>query len=190
MPAGKGLTAKEQLFVQHFLKTLKVLDAYRAAGYPPRHETKHANMIMRRPRIIAAIAAVQDVSLREVGLDAKEIKLEIRRLSLADPAQCLDVDGNLLPLRQMPADIRACIKKIEVMKRNEVAGDGKQDLVTKVEFWDKPAALAMAAKHLLLLVDRVEVVHRYPHAHLTDEELRQKLIEAAAEPKRLTGGHE
>jgi len=177
----KRLTPKEEQFVSAYLVNLNKTEAARAVGYSPKHAKKHAFLIANRPHVKAALAAKQAAQVSKLDLTAEGVKEEIRRLSHLDPAQCFDAEGKLLHLSKMPATVRSCIKSVEVLKRNTTAGDGLQDEVTKIQFWEKTAALQMAAKHLLLLVDTVRHEHRFPHAELSDDELRQALKDALAE---------
>jgi phage terminase small subunit len=52
--------------------------------------------------------------------------------------------------------LRRAISGIEVLKRNVTAGDGQMDSVHKIRLWDKTKALDSLAKHLGLMVEKVE----------------------------------
>lgn len=172
----KPLTPKEALFVAHYLKSLNATQAAIEARYSRKTAKQIGSQLLAKPHIIAAIAAKQAPSLSKLDLTAEGIKEEIRRLAHFDPALLFDATGKLLHLKDMPPEVRACVKSVEVLKRNTTAGDGQMDEVYKVQFWDKPSALQMAAKHLLLLVDTVKHEHRFPHAELTDAQLDEQLL--------------
>ena len=81
---------------------------------------------------------------------------EIRRLAFADVRSFFDEHGNLKPIHELMEEQGACLASFEVVKKNGEAGDGQVDIIHKVKVWDKLKALEMAAKHLGVLVDRVE----------------------------------
>lgn len=175
---SKTLTPKEQKFVAAYLIDLNATAAATTAGYSRKTAKQIGSQLLKRESVRAAIAAKQAPVLTKLDLTAEGIKEEIRRIAHFDPAMLFDATGKLLHLKDMPAEVRACIKSVEVLKRNTTAGDGVQDEVYKVQFWDKPSALQMAAKHLLLLVDTMKVEHQFPHAEMTDEELDAALRDA------------
>ena len=179
----RKLTPRETKFVACYLVSLNGADAAREAGYSAKGAKQRADELLNLPAIKAALAEKQAVVLTKVDLTAKDVKEEIRRLSMFDPRGCFDAEGNLLHIKDMPVEARASIKSIEVMKRNTTAGDGVQDIVSKVSFWDKPATLSMAAKHLKLLTDTVTVEHRFPLAGLSEAEIDTALEEALAKRK-------
>lgn len=71
---------------------------------------------------------------------------EAARIGLLDPARLFDEKGNLLPINDIPAEVRAAIASIEV---GEVEIDGEVTTrVKKIKLWDKNSALEKLMKHL------------------------------------------
>ena len=171
-------TPKEKRFIARYLTHLNATQAAKEAGYAPKSAHVTASRLM--VKLKKHIQPQQAEQLQSAKLDAETIKEEIRRLSTFDPRECFDAQGNLLHIKDMPPAARASIKSIEVMKRNLTAGDGLQDIVSKVQFWDKPASLGMAARHLKLLSDAVTVEHRFPLAGVPDDDLTAALEAALA----------
>ena len=99
----------------------------------------------QRVRDMLADAIDPDHALREAG-----------RLAYSDIRALFDEAGNILPVKQWPEGLARSIAGIDVLKRNVVSGDGKQDEVLKVRLWDKVRALEMLFKHLGLLKDTLE----------------------------------
>lgn len=89
-------------------------------------------------------------------IDPNRALREIATLAYSNIQGVFDNRGNLLPPHKWPEDVARTVRKIEVVKRNITVGDGLLDDVHKVEFWDKLKALEMLAKHLGLLVERME----------------------------------
>jgi phage terminase small subunit len=80
----------------------------------------------------------------------------ISQIAQADPRRIFDAQGRLLPVREWPDDVAACIASIEVVKRNVYSDDGAVDDVIKIKHWDKMKALEMAAKHYGLLIEKLQ----------------------------------
>jgi hypothetical protein len=94
--------------------------------------------------------------LQAVDLSATRTLEELQRIAFFDPAGCFDAAGNLLPLAEMPPDVRAAVASVKVVKRNLTEGDARVDEVYEVTFCDKVRALEQLAEHFGLLVERVE----------------------------------
>ncbi|MBK7017562.1 MAG: hypothetical protein IPH39_18880 [Sulfuritalea sp.] len=63
---------------------------------------------------------------------------ELARIGLFDPGELFAEDGSLLPIKNMPPEVRAAIASIEV---EEIDADGKViGRVKKVKLWDKNSA--------------------------------------------------
>jgi phage terminase small subunit len=76
---------------------------------------------------------------------------EYARIAFADIAQAYDDRGNLLPVQQMPEDIRRALAGVEV---TELFGDGKAiGRLKRVRFAQKVPALDSLAKHLGMFQD-------------------------------------
>jgi hypothetical protein len=97
---------------------------------------------------------------------------------------CFDATGNLLPLADMPAETRAAVASVRVVKRHLTSGDGRADEVHEIRFWDKMRALEDLAKHFGLLAERIEhigsvdLVHRLQAARLRGKPVPAVLVEA------------
>jgi hypothetical protein len=90
--------------------------------------------------------------LELADITAERIALEIGRVAFSDPGQMFDANGGLLPIQDMPEDIRRCISGFDVEKRtetvwNEKANDGEGDfekqiyIVMRPRLWSKNQAL-------------------------------------------------
>ncbi len=89
-------------------------------------------------------------------IDPDRALREMARLAYSDLRDLFDAEGKLKPMKDWPDHAAASIKGIEVMKRNLTAGDGVAEDVVKITTWDKVKALEMLAKHMGLLVERME----------------------------------
>lgn len=172
--ATRKLTAqqREARFVAAYLRSLDATAAATECGL--RHPKQEGHKLLHKPHVRSQIEREQAKQIARVGMDAERIKTEINHLATLDPGECFDAQGMPIPIKQLPPHVRACIREVDVI----VSPQGAVRSV--IRFWDKPKALALAAQHLRLLAPtEVNVNHRFQHAHLSDEELQQKLLDAA-----------
>ena len=108
------------------------------------------------PKTLAKEAG-QRAYLEAEGISAARVLEEYRRVAFGDIAELYDDEGRLLPIRQMPRPIRDMLASVKSTKKNLTSGDGVQEDVVEIKRWDKIRALDSLAKHLGLLVDRVDV---------------------------------
>lgn len=96
-----------------------------------------------------------------LGLTPARILLELGRIALADIGQAFDAEGRLLPLHEMPEDVRRAIAAIEVEEIFTGRGEDRVfvGVLRKVKFWNKDKALQTIATHLGMLVEvrRIEM---------------------------------
>lgn len=88
-------------------------------------------------------------------LRAADVLEEIRKVAFVDLSTAYDDDGKLLPLKEMPADVRRSLVSMET--QGIKLTDDTAVMVTKVKLADKLRALEMLAKHFKLLTDVQEV---------------------------------
>jgi phage terminase small subunit len=106
-------------------------------------------------RVRQAIQEAQARRAARVEVQADDVLRELLRIARADIAQAFDESGALLPVQEMPEDVRRAIASIEV---EQVGGDdGAVSFVKKVRFWDKSKGLELLGKHLKLFTDKVEL---------------------------------
>ncbi len=102
----------------------------------------------------------------------ERVELELRRIAFNDIVGAYIArkgkhsrDFTLREVHEMPLDVRACIRSIDVVTKNLTAGDDAQDTVVKVTWWDKTKALELCARSLGMLKDTV--VHEWDEGQLS-----------------------
>jgi len=159
------LPPKETRFVQHYLISLEATAAYKAAGYTTKGKSANvgASKLMKKPRIIAAIAAGQTKVAAQTGLTAARV-LEHLRARLEEPMgniKDLFNGDNLKPMSQLTHAQAAQIAGIDVVKQNLHPNDGKTDVVHKVKALDLRGihikAIELGLRHFGLLHDKHEL---------------------------------
>lgn len=161
----RSLTPKQERFVAEYLVSLNATDAARKAGFGKKAASSVGYEYLRKPQIAAAVAARQAAQFVRLELSADDMKRANTEIVDFDPASLVGPDGNYLPLKDIPAAARRCLKRVRVHKLNLTSGDGKIDQVIDYEWHDKHAALDRDYKRAGLLKDR------HIHVHLSLEDL-------------------
>lgn len=120
-------------------------------------------------------------------LTIQRVELELRRIALFDPRKLIgrvkksSRQFTLREIAELPDDVAAAISSFDVVLDNQTAGDGHQDTVVKVRWYDKRDTLALLAKHFGYVTDKVTIA--------LEPELRS-LLEAGRmrNAQRLAGG--
>lgn len=148
---------KRARFVDAYLETLNGAQSAARAGYVGTHLDRRAGLLLAHPWVSAAIARRRAIQIEQADLSAVRVLEELRRLAFVDARDFFRADGTLKPLGELTPEQSACVASFEVVIKNTAAGDGVQDKVHKLKFWDKTKALNDLARHFALLVDKVQV---------------------------------
>lgn len=161
------MSPKQHRFSEEYVLDLNGTAAARRAGYTGTNATLNvtACRLLHNAAVADRISALQVDRSRRTGITSDVILGELLRLARTDVSQAFDADGNMLPINQMPEDVRRSISSIEVNEehhRSALGTDGESDRrkitnVKKLRFWDKKGALELLGKHLRLFVDKIEV---------------------------------
>jgi phage terminase small subunit len=79
-------------------------------------------------------------------LAVERVQTELARLCFSDIRNVFHEDGSPKPLRELDDDTVAAIERYEI--RESVVGGQVVGRTIRVKFWDKNAAIGMAARHL------------------------------------------
>lgn len=160
----KELEPRQKLFVKEYLVDCNGTQAAIRAGYSAKTAGEQAPRLLANVRIKEAVQNGLKEKYHRFDLTAERVLLEIHRLANYDITKAYDKDGNLLPLHEMPEDVRRAISSVEtesVMRDNKDPTDPEADktmvTVKKIKFADKRGHLDLLAKHFKLLVDKIEL---------------------------------
>lgn len=193
------LNMRQARFVTEYLVDLNATKAAERAGYSPRTAYAQGSRLLTHAEVAAAIQA--GVAKRQVRLElsADRVLQELMRVALVDLGGAYDAKGNLLPVHEMPEDVRRAIAGIKVFEEFDGFGEDRVKVgeVREVKFWPKVDALRDLGKHLKLFVERMEHTGKdggpikteggpFDLGSLTDEQLRQyrAIVAAGAAPAR------
>ena len=155
---GGELTPQQELFCQEYVKDLNGKRAAIRAGYAEDSAQMQSSRLISNDKVQQRIIELNNEKLNAVKVDAQTILSELLKLATSDIRQLFDEKGALLPPDQWPDNIARSVSSIQVDELFEFDnGQRNQTGYTKkIKLWDKNAALDKLAKHLGLLVDKVE----------------------------------
>lgn len=151
------LNSNQIRFVREYLIDLNATDACLRAGYSkknPKNAHKIGPRLLKEPWIEEAIQKEMDKRAKKTGLNSQKILESILELALFDIGRAYDDNGAMLPLKQMPPDVRRAISSLDVSEIN--INGNKMGEIKKVKYADKLKALELLGRHLKLFTDRVE----------------------------------
>jgi phage terminase small subunit len=155
-----ALTVRQSRFVEAFLKNPNATEAAVAAGYSRKTAYAQGSRLLKNAEVARAIAEAQGRRAERVEVKADDILRELLRLATTDIGKAFNPEtGQLLPLHEMPEEVRRSISGIEVETLWEGRDANRRDIGTvhKVKFWDKVRGLELLGKHLKLFTDKVQV---------------------------------
>lgn len=154
---GLKLNPQRAKFVAAYLKSSNAAGAAKEAGYSGDIYTlsSTAARIMQDPEVQAAIRA----GVKRLEMSADETIQEICRIAGSDIADAFDEQGNLLPIHEIPPDLRKAISDISVEEILVATPEGKRPIarVVKIKLWNKGQALEQLGKRYKLWTERLEV---------------------------------
>jgi phage terminase small subunit len=147
------LTAKQRLFVDEYMLDLNITQAALRAGYS---QTSAKSAHIMTPVVKAEIERCLAERSLKLEIDQNRVLLEISRLAFNDPRLAFAANGSLLPVHAWPDEVAAAISSIKIHElknsQGEIIGECKE-----IRFWDKGKQLELAARHLGMLKDKLEI---------------------------------
>lgn len=140
------MNLRQEKFVQEYLVDGNGTAAAIRAGYAPKTAAWTACKLLKDKKIKAAIALGQRQLAAKIQITAERVIEELAAIGFADLGQ-LYKDGNLLPISELPEQIRRALAAVKV----------GQEGVVEYRLWDKVAALEKLGKHLGLFGQKVDV---------------------------------
>lgn len=158
--ASKGLTAKQQRFVDEYLIDLNATQAAIRAGYASANADVTGPRLLGNVGIAAAIAEGQKRLAQKAGVTAEKIVAELAKLGFSNMQDYVGVTSDGSPFVDLSAvdrDKWAAVGEITVDHINKREGE-ETKAVERVKFKlaDKRAALVDLGKHLGMFTDKVQ----------------------------------
>ena len=137
---SKGLTPKQQRFVDAYLVDLNATQAYIRAGYMARGNAAEVNAarLLRNAQVTAAIAAQRAKLSESAQVEAVRVVKELACIALSDVRKVFREDGSIKHPSELDEATAAALASIELDPEGGF----------KVKFWDKNSAADKLMKHL------------------------------------------
>lgn len=127
------------------------------AGYSRKTAKSIGAENLTKPAIAAAIQAAQAAHLTGANITAQRVLAELARIGFSDVRRVFGDKGTLRDAGEWDDDIAAAVSGVDVVESRSGSGEDAELYYTKkIKLWDKNTALGNLAKHLGLLVDKVE----------------------------------
>lgn len=154
---------KQAAFVQEYLIDLNATQAAIRAGYSKKTAHVIGTENLSKPAIASALAAAQQARAKRTGITQDRVLQELAAIAFFDIRKLYSDDGTLRSPKDWDDVAGAALAGVDVVetKSGEVDGDGNMQFTPiytkKVKTWDKGSALALAMRHLGMLVDKTEL---------------------------------
>lgn len=173
-----ALTPKQERFVQEYLIDLNATAAYKRAGYVAKGNAAEVNAsrLLRNAQVQSEIARRSKKTADKYELTQDLIIRSIVQELAFDPAKLYDGQGQLLPIAELPEDVRMALTSIEF----EQHGSPEAPVfVRKVKWAQRQGAREHAMKHLGLF--EKDNKQRHPIQEMSDELLERLIAQKAKE---------
>jgi phage terminase small subunit len=188
----RKLTPKQERFCQYYTQHWTATRAAKEAGYSEKTAGIQGYQMLQNPLIQSRIKELTDAALKDIGISRERVLTELARIAFLDPAYAYDEIGQLIPIKEMPENVRRAISKVKIFEQFSGRGEEREliGFIKEVEFAPKKSALDTLAKHLGLLPERLE--HSGPegkpietthHSDLTDEQLNTRIQKLLSKEK-------
>lgn len=161
------LTLRQQAFVDaYLLDPSSIAGCARKAGYTEVSSRNASKSLMKSQAVLAAIEEGQNTRKVRLGITEDRVLQELATIAFSNIQDIIQQDANgntTIDLKNLKREHAASISEVETSTYEGARGTLKKSKVKKV---DKLAALALIAKHLGMLQEKVEI-----QGKLTLEEL-------------------
>lgn len=155
---SESLSPMQELFCREYIKDLNGKQAAIRAGYSEKTAESQASRLLTKPQVAVFLQSLMDERSKRTDITADRILRRLDSIGDVDIGRAYDEKGNLLPIHEIPEEVRRCISGIKVFE--EFDGFGKERVkigeVREVKFWDKIKANELLGRHLKLFTDKIE----------------------------------
>jgi phage terminase small subunit len=161
--SNTDLNDKQERFCREYVKDLNGTQAAIRAGYSTKTAREQASQLLTKLHIQARVKELQAKVVNKLEITSEMILQEILLLARCDLSKAYDSSGNLLPIHEIPEDVRRAMSAYEPTEYGR-----------KAKFYDKTRALELLGKHLKLFTDQIDHKHRVTLGELIDESMKEE----------------
>jgi phage terminase small subunit len=142
------LSPKQLAFCREYCIDRNATQAAIRAGYSERSAHVQGTRALTNVNVKSEIERLTNKHSEKTDITAERVLTELFRLASVDPRGAFDETGGLLPIKDMPEDVRRAISGINFDDMGNIKS---------IKFWDKNSSLDKLGKHLKLFTDRIEL---------------------------------
>lgn len=178
---SESLTDNQERFCQEYLKDLNATQAAIRAGYSEKLYSAEVQgcRLLSNIKVKARINELMDARQKRTEITSDVVLQEILLLAKTDLSRAYDDNGKLLPIKEIPEDIRRAIAGVKVFEEFEGFGKDRVKIgeVRELKLWDKPRALELLGKHLKLFTEKIEHSGSIKFDSISDDDLDKRINE-------------
>jgi len=147
-----GLTLKQSIFVDEYIKDKNALQAAIRAGYSEASAGWRGCTLLKDPKVQAAIEDRLQAAQARSQVTVDRVLTELARIAFADITDIVSVEGGKVRVRDtrdLPPETRKAI--------SEITETGAAGGTIKVKLHDKIKALELIGRHLAMFKDKLDV---------------------------------
>ena len=155
-----SLTEKQKRFCNEYIIDFNATQAAIRAGYSKKTAYSIGQKLLKKVEIQEKLSKLMADRSKRTEITQDRVLLEIARLAFNDARKAFDDNGNLLPIQEWPDDVAAAISSIkvtEIIDKNKNDEDEIETYLKEIKFWDKGKQIELAAKHLNMLKENMNV---------------------------------
>lgn len=152
------LTIRQERFCMEYMKDSNATKAAIRAGYKTKSAASTGSRMLRNVKVAERLkVAIQEASAA-VQASAEDVLAEIAKIAFFDIGKAYGPNGALLPIQEMPEDVRRAIAGLESFEEFDGRGEDRSKTgdTKRIKIVDKLRALELLGKRHRLFVDRVE----------------------------------
>lgn len=152
------LSPKQRCFVEEYLTDLNATQAAIRAGYSARSAKQHADVLLSKPHIAAAVAEAQAQRSQRTEVNQDYVLRRMFEIDQMDVLDIMDDAMQLKPVSEWPRVWRQYLSGFDLAEMYEGRGEDRDmvGILKKIKWPDKTRNLELLGRHLGMFKDRVE----------------------------------
>ena len=153
--SDRGLTPKQQRFVEEYLVDLNATQAAIRAGYSAKTAEWIGPQLLGKNHVAEAVRTGRAALSKRTEITQDRVLQEYARIAFLDPRKLFNSTGAPKPIHELDDDTAAAIVWLDVVQvGNAEVGVGD---VLKYKLADKKGALDSVARHLGMFNDKLDL---------------------------------
>lgn len=143
--AMAGLTPKQAIFVDEYLKDLNATQACIRAGYSEKTAEQQGPRLLGNVGVAEAIAVGMEKRAKRTQIGADYVLNRLAQIDQLDVADILDNTGNFKPVLEWPKVWRQTVSGLDIQ---EIMSGDTESVIRKIKWPDKLRNLELLGKHV------------------------------------------